>query len=310
MRQRRCRASGGKLAGFVRVNGVSSAEFRQIENRSGSDKADRLFRAAVSAFAGLRRPTRSEITRLDDLAAPLLGEVSRESRRFAAAALADSASLPPRLARQLIREDADIAAPLLVHGKALSDAELVTAIALRGLEHARLVARRPALSREIEALLAALNDPEIRQLRQGVSDSRSEQASSRSEATRRWLREMMAPAEIPAFYRSLRDAAFSGRPSAFEFRLADGAGISLEAARAICRANDLTELAMVMAARGITAEQAFLLICALRPQSFDSAAPIRQFIEDYEALDPQACREILRGWRVAAETRSAEPEKL
>src|SRR5690606_37662933 len=56
MRQRRCRASGGKLAGFVRVNGVSSAEFRQIENRSGSDKADRLFRVAVSAFAGLRRP--------------------------------------------------------------------------------------------------------------------------------------------------------------------------------------------------------------------------------------------------------------
>src|SRR5690606_5183334 len=149
-----------------------SAEFREIENRTGSGKADRLFRAAVSAFAGLRRPSRSEIVQLDDLASPLLAEVSRESRRFAAAALADSAAPPPRLTRQLSRDDTDIAAPLLVHGKALSDAELITAIALRGLEHARLVARRPQLSRELEALLAALHDPEIMRLRQGASANR------------------------------------------------------------------------------------------------------------------------------------------
>src|SRR5690606_16992973 len=213
--------------------------------------------------------------------------------------------LPPRLVRQLIREDADIAAPLLVHCRALSDADLVTVIALRGVEHARLIARRPKLSREIEALLAALRDPEIDRLREAASTARRAAAGSKTDAARDRVRRMMAPAEAPAFYRSLRDAAFSGRPTAFEFRLADGAGIPLEAARSLCRAADLTELAMVLSARGITAEQAFLLVCALRPQDFGSPEPIRRFIEEFEALDPKACREILRGWRTAAEPEPA-----
>lgn len=283
--------------GFVRVSGLSSAEFRQIENRSGSGKADRLFRAAVSAFAALRRPSRSEIVQLDDLAIPLFGEVSRESRRFAAAALSDCATPPPRLTRQLTRDDADIAAPLLVHQQALSDAELITAIAMRGLGHARLVARRRHLSGEVESLLAALHDPEIERLRRAASATEPAEADSKSEATRHWLRQMMAPAEVPAFYRSLREGAFSGRPSAFEFRLADGAGIGLEAARTLCRSADMTELAMVLCARGIVPEQAFLLLCALRPEAFGDTGSIRQFIEEFEALDPEACREILRDWR-------------
>src|SRR5690606_21907546 len=163
---------------------------------------------------------------------------------------------------------ADIAAPLLVHQRALGDAELITAIAMRGLGHARLVARRKQVSAEVETLLAALHDPEIERLRQAANAAEPAAASSKSEATRQWLRQMMAPAEVPAFYRSLREAAFSGRPSAFEFRLADGAGISLEAARALCRSTGMTELAMVLCARGIAPEQAFLLLCALRPEAF------------------------------------------
>src|SRR5690606_29792592 len=102
----------------------------------------------------------------DDLTVPLYGEVSRESRRFAAAALADCPLLPPHLARSLSRDEADIAAPLLVHSPALGDADLITAIALRGLGHARIIARRPVLSRELELLLSALHDGEIERLRQ------------------------------------------------------------------------------------------------------------------------------------------------
>src|SRR5690606_4173992 len=129
-------------------------------------------------------PGRAEIVQLDDLAMPLLDEVSRESRRFAAAALADSLTPPPRLTRRLIRDDTDIAAPLLVHGKGLSDADLVTAIALSGLEHARLIARRPSLSPELEALLAALRDPEIARLREGAMLVHATESRSKGETTR------------------------------------------------------------------------------------------------------------------------------
>src|SRR5690606_18504649 len=145
---------------------------------------------------------------LDDLALPLFGEVSRESRRFAAAALSDCETPPPRLTRQLTRDDADIAAPLLVHQQALSDADLITAIALRGLGHARLVARRKTLSPEVETLLHALRDPEIERLRRAATAPEAAESGSRSEATRQWLRQMMAPVEVSAFYRSLREAAF------------------------------------------------------------------------------------------------------
>src|SRR5690606_26244391 len=192
--------------------------------------------------------------------------------------------------------------------QALSDADLITAIALRGLGHARLVARRKTLSPEVETLLHALRDPEIERLRRAATAPEAAESGSRSEATRQWLRQMMAPVEVSAFYRSLREAAFSGRPSAFEFRLADGAGISLDSARTLCRSEDLTELAMVLCARGVSAEQAFLLICALRPETFGDTGLIRQFIEEFEALDPEACREFLRDWRAPSQSRAVNGE--
>jgi len=106
------------------VPSISSVEFRQIESRT-SEPATRenIFRAAVSAFCSLTRPSRRDIARLDDLAMPLVDEVSRESRRFAAAALSKCEHAPPGLVQRLAGETADIAAPLLVRSKALRDVD-------------------------------------------------------------------------------------------------------------------------------------------------------------------------------------------
>ncbi|TIP36884.1 MAG: hypothetical protein E5X69_22055, partial [Mesorhizobium sp.] len=55
---------------------MSSSDFRQIAIRTEAGKAERLFRAAVSAFCSLTRPSRREIAQLEDLTLPLFDEVS------------------------------------------------------------------------------------------------------------------------------------------------------------------------------------------------------------------------------------------
>ena len=55
---------------------MSSSDFRQITIKSEAQKAERLFRAAVSAFCSLTRPSRREIAQLEDLALPLFDFVS------------------------------------------------------------------------------------------------------------------------------------------------------------------------------------------------------------------------------------------
>ena len=46
---------------------MSSSDFRQIAVRADHGKAERLFRAAVTAFCSLTRPSRREIAQLEDL---------------------------------------------------------------------------------------------------------------------------------------------------------------------------------------------------------------------------------------------------
>ena len=135
---------------------VSSLDLRHITVKGEPGKADRLFRAAISAFCSLTRPSRREIDQLEDLALPLFDSVSIESRRFAAAALSECQHAPTALVRRLSGETVDIAAPLLIRSNALTDIDLIALIGSRGLPHARAIARRPGLNRTIEHLVKAL----------------------------------------------------------------------------------------------------------------------------------------------------------
>jgi len=83
---------------------LSSSDFRQITIKGQTLKAERLFRAAVSAFCSLTRPSRREIAQLEDLALPLFDFVSVESRRYVAAALSECQYAPAMLVRRLADE--------------------------------------------------------------------------------------------------------------------------------------------------------------------------------------------------------------
>ena len=89
---------------------VSSMDFRQIAMPGDRGRKERLFRAAVTAFASLTRPSRNEIAQLEDLTLPLYEHVSVEGRRFAAAVLSEVRNPPVALVRRLAEESVDITA--------------------------------------------------------------------------------------------------------------------------------------------------------------------------------------------------------
>src|SRR5690606_16242891 len=118
----------GSISKCVRRTDVTSSDFRQITIRSDAQRAERLFRASVSAFCSLPRPSRREIAQLEDLALPLFDLVSVEAKRYVAAALSECAYPPAGLFRRLCDETVDIAAPLLIRSAALSDVDLIALI--------------------------------------------------------------------------------------------------------------------------------------------------------------------------------------
>src|SRR5690606_15191667 len=135
---------------------VSVADFRDIDLEHGQPHGEGLFRAAISAFAGLPHASAQEAEQLDDLAMAMADQMPRAALRFAAAALSRSDPAPRRFILSLAGELPDISAPILLHSPALGEVDLIALIARHGLPHARLIARRQSLHPAIAALARAL----------------------------------------------------------------------------------------------------------------------------------------------------------
>ena len=221
-----------------------------------------LFRAAIAAFAALPRPTRAEISRLDDLVMPLIEQVSPESRLYAASTLADRTSAPPRLVRALACDLPDIAEPLLARSPVLSELDLIVVIARGGRPHARIMARRPDLPPAIRNLLAMLRDPEIAAL--GI--------------------EAGTPAPTGKVFDTLRNAALDDDDGKIGHSLARLLGITAAEAAALCERQAQDELLTAFIRLSLTTEQAFLILAAMHPQQFGSRSAIRKFLATYDAL--------------------------
>lgn len=159
---------------------MSSSDFRQIAARTTAGRAERLFRAAISAFCSLTRPSRRELAQLDDLVLPLFDEVSAEGLRFAAAALCECEYAPPGIVKRLAGSPVEIAAPLLVRSRALDDVDLITLIGRHGMGHARAIARRSNLNPAIASLIRALE-----------RQAQAVTPGDRVEAVRQRLRDLM-----------------------------------------------------------------------------------------------------------------------
>jgi uncharacterized protein (DUF2336 family) len=320
------------------VSLVSSSDFRHIAIRTEAGKAERLFRAAVSAFCALPRPTRREIAQLEDLALPLFDCVPAESRRFVAAALSECEYAPPALVRRLCDEPVDVAAPLLIRSSALSDIDLIALIGRHGLPHARAIARRKGLNQTIADLVRALERPTLVRAgppaREGgasraraglpLPEARPADAEHRlpsgeaAEDARRRLRTMMRPsgradgATInpfvgPEAYVKLRETALTGNAAFFQTALADALEIDFDTARAIVSSHGYSSLLTALRALDLSEDKAFLITVAVYPKLFPHPQAIRIFLDRYRLTHRDAALERVRGWKAGALARALGP---
>lgn len=307
------------------VRSVSSADFREIAVRSDVGKAERLFRAAVSAFCSLTRPSRRDATQLDDLTLPLFDMVSVDSRRYVAAALSECEIAPMELVRRLCDEPVAVCAPLLVRSRVLGDVDLIALIGKHGVSHARAIARRPILNAAISHLARALegavsaqpawdepSEPQAAPESPVVdADHPASVVSTRAvDEIRNRLRSMMRPASDdyegalirpvnePACFGKLRDTAMTGNLTFFQTALADALKLNFRTARTITETSSHSPLMVALRALELGEEQAFVIASAVFPRQFPHPEAIRLFLDRYRAQSHDMALERVRGWKV------------
>ncbi|QKC97715.1 hypothetical protein [Mesorhizobium sp. NZP2298] len=319
---------------------MSSSDFRQIAIRTESGKAERLFRAAVSAFCSLTRPSRREIGQLEDLTLPLFDDVSVESRRYVAAALSECEYAPAALVRRLCEEPVDIAAPLLIRSRAVSDIDLIALIGRHGLPHARAIARRKDLNPTIADLIRVLERPTLVRVRdpevqapaapaaalvnaEAAEDSATAQQAPgiAAENARRRLRSMMRTgdealaARVDAFpgsdtYVKLRETALTGNAAFFQTALADALDIDFSTARSLTANQNYASLLAALRSLDLSEDRAFLITVAIYPSLFPHPQAIRTYLDRYRLLHRDVALDKVRGWKaetVSRMVRDASP---
>lgn len=316
------------------VSFVSSSDFRQIAIRSESGKAERLFRAAVSAFCSLTRPSRREIGQLEDLTLPLFDEVSVESRRYVAAALSECEYAPAALVRRLCEEPVDVAAPLLIRSRAVSDIDLIALIGRHGLPHARAIARRKDLNSTIADLIRALEKPTLVRVRDPQAQPPAAQAvtvvdaelakdsaatpqmpGAAAENARRRLRSMMRTgdealaAKVDAFpgsdsYVKLRETALTGNAAFFQTALADALDIDFSTARSLTANQNYAPLLAALRSLDFSEDRAFLITVAVYPSLFPHPQAIRAYLDRYRLLHRDVALDRVREWKAEAVSRA------
>lgn len=271
-----------------------------VSSNRAVGRPERLLRSCITAFCSNPRPTRREISQLDDLAVPLLGAVPDECLRFVAATLSDLPHAPPLLIQRLADQPVDISAPILMRSPVLSDIDLVALIGRHGAGHARAIAARPNLDERIDRLIRSIGALE-------------ETAPEKAEETRHRLRLMMRPAgpvdaqpaaEVrlrwdgaPDAYRKLRSTALAGIPALFHTALADVLEVEPRDAREIAEDDGIVPLLMALRSLSLTSEQAILILQCVRNVSFKRAREIAELLEAYESIDLADATEVVRKWR-------------
>lgn len=310
------------------VSFVSSSDFRQIAIRTESGKAERLFRAAVSAFCSLTRPSRREIGQLEDLTLPLFDEVSVESRRYVAAALSECEYAPAALVRRLCEEPVDIAAPLLIRSRAVSEIDLIALIGRHGLPHARAIARRRDLNPTIADLIRALERPTLVRVRdpeeqiampptvatvnaEAAEHHAKQSPGTAAENARRRLRSMMRTgdealaAKVDAFpgsdtYVKLRETALTGNAAFFQTALADALDMDFSTARSLTANQNYAPLLEALRSLDLSEDRAFLITVAVYPSLFPHPQAIRTYLDRYRLLHRDVALDRVRAWKAEA----------
>lgn len=273
-----------------------------IETSNHADRDD-IAVSAVREFCLRARPLRADMIRLVDLVLPLLNQISGESRRQIAGALATSGHAPKALLLALCDYPAAVCSPILTRSPLLNDAELLAVLSQHGEEHARCIARRAKLAIPVVAALRSLKSEAVdraldlrRRLDEAMPSEQRQSFEHYETLMHGDLSEHAKPlvAFDPDNFVSLSREA---NPVLFRTAVADALGITLVSATELCGNPTSRNLIYMLRFLKLPLERAFDVFTALAPDLAEDSAVIARFEEVFrETTIEQAVRKVW-AWR-------------
>jgi uncharacterized protein (DUF2336 family) len=146
---------------------------RDLDRAAGSDEARRthMLEKIADLYLGQGAELQGDaIDLFDEVLVRLATEIARRARVDLSRRLADANRGPPRLVRQLVHDDVEVARPLLERGAMVSEDDLLSVAMTRGDEHRQIVAARPYITEKItEALVERGGPPVLRRVAANVT---------------------------------------------------------------------------------------------------------------------------------------------
>jgi uncharacterized protein (DUF2336 family) len=304
---------------FALENGPILENHRTIEGQGKPNRKDEILRAAVSAFVALSKPNIRDCNQIEDLAAPILSIATPQTKRFVAAALAESRAAPVRLVKLICAEPVEICATLLLRTPVLSAVDLVNIIGKQGKQHARVIAQRHHLPNDVIEALALIEDPLVRERisRNDDADAGVEGKSSLKnikpvsvDDAINLLREIMvdSAAPVPANIETIEPTldivtarlvrlALNEEEGLFATAMADVCGVSYSRALKLLRRPSSSELATALRANSVLTGDAYLICSVFYPSIATNRTEIRLFKDRFEAMAGEQASEMLRQWK-------------
>lgn len=294
---------------------------RALENPKTVDRKDDILRAAISAFVALRKPTVRDRNQIEDLAGPIFVIASAQTKRFVAAALAESQYAPLSLVKVICASPIEICAPLLLRSPVLGPVDLVALIGRNGISHARVISQRSHLPNDVIEALALVEDPIAderisRTLQSSVTTNDKTELNNIKPVTLDdaidLLRNIMSVSaksehstpeiihsETTIFDRTERfiHLALNEEVGLFATALADASDISYARALKIVRRTAYSELSVALRAHSVGLGDAYLICSLLFTSISANRTDVRLFKDRYEALQPEKARDMLRQWK-------------
>ncbi|MET0606317.1 MAG: DUF2336 domain-containing protein, partial [Beijerinckiaceae bacterium] len=141
---------------------------RELDRAAGADEGRRtlMLEKIADLYLGQGTDLQTEAVDLfDEVLVRLATEIARRARVELSRRLADAQRGPPRLVRQLVHDEVEVARPLIERGSMVSEDDLLSVAMTRGDEHRQIVASRPHITEKVtEALVDRGGPPVLRRV--------------------------------------------------------------------------------------------------------------------------------------------------
>ncbi|MEQ8177355.1 MAG: DUF2336 domain-containing protein [Amphiplicatus sp.] len=133
-----------------------------VAKEDSSDKRRELLREITDVFmAAPDRYTSSEMQHFDVILSRVTQSVEIALRREIAEKLADVASAPRGLIRQLAHDEISVAEPVLRRSQALTEEDLIRVVRQRGQEHMKAITRRREVPEAVSSEIVERGDKDV-----------------------------------------------------------------------------------------------------------------------------------------------------